>query len=221
MGGVARFAGVGILVVGALLPGLSGCGGGAGPEPQLLSAAGGAPAPRADATREPAAATPTAAPDMVPAVPDASPEDVQDDVPDDVPEEAREHTAEGAEAFARHFIASYNSALRTGVTETLSGLGREGCDSCDAYVEQIDKAYADGGRIVGGRVSVLSSAAPALREGSEVLVEMRVSVARQEILAEDGSTITTFPAERSTLVFYPLWTDDGWVLDEIKLGVAE
>lgn len=191
---------------------LSACGG-AGPEGQALPET--SPGPTAIATT-------SATPVTEAASPSNSPTRASAESPPTLPDLAKEKSPVGLRAFALHYVDVYNYALRTGQTDLLEALVTSACDTCAEQLKQIRQVYDAGGRIEGGVVEVLNSAAPKLGEGLDPIVDIKIRVARQKTFDADGDVVKTYASEDGTLMFlYPKWRAERWILDELKLGVVK
>ncbi len=97
----------------------------------LLSACSGEPEPKEPTTTPKPAPTSTA---TLPAMPD----------------QAKEDGANGAAAFAAHWIRVSNFAAETGDVEELKRLSSPDCEGCERYIELYRSTYAAGGYFRGG-----------------------------------------------------------------------
>jgi hypothetical protein len=71
-------------------------------------------------------------------------------------------------------------------------------------------------------LEVLNSAAPKLAEGVVPIVDIKINIRKQQNLDAEGRVLKQFRAEEGTLFFlYPKWRDGHWVLNKLKIGVAE
>ena len=62
----------------------------------------------------------------------------------ELPDEAKENTERGAEAAARHYIATLSYAWNTGDTPSLASLSAEGVPFAEGHIEAINQLYANG-----------------------------------------------------------------------------
>ena len=60
-----------------------------------------------------------------------------------MPAQAKEDSSEGAVAFVRHWIDTFNKASVSGDTTALEGLS-DGCEPCDSYSDAIRQTFEDG-----------------------------------------------------------------------------
>ena len=103
-------------------------------------------------------------------------------VPSGFPSEAAAPTSQGASAFARYWFDQLNLAAQTGETESLLALGTPACVACQRFAESIGNIYGAGGRIEGGRFTVVAAEAPLLKvdqQTARVTVIYGVSPTRQ------------------------------------------
>lgn len=197
MGWGARFAGV--VVTGALLS-AAGCG--AGPEGQALPAA---------------ASDPTASPSLSPPAPSPSPSPESTPEPTR-PEGAGQEDLAGAQAFALYWIAIANHALASGDVSTLRKISADSCKTCTARIDDIEKAYEDGGRIEGGALLATDSSGAPVEQGTTPSIAVDVDVSAEKIVNRAGHVADQFPKDRIRMIFFLDRTDSSWKVARITLG---
>lgn len=134
-----------------------------------------------------------------------------------LPEAAKQHTREGADAFARHFMAVLNYAVATGDVRQLKALSGPTCKSCANFVKTIDGVYPEG-KLVGGQATIIEpTKTPPLMEG--VIPATHIDFVRstqQHVL--DGKILETVPEVRSKWIVSLKWADHGWHVFTVKRG---
>ncbi|MGH3851792.1 MAG: DUF6318 family protein, partial [Pseudonocardiaceae bacterium] len=181
---------------------LSACGGGAGPEPQVLAAP----------TVESSETGPEASASATPAEPSPSP---AASAASQIQSAAEGRSDSAAQAFALFYLEVYNEALKTGDTALLKSLAKRSCETCATYVRQIRETYDAGGTIEGGDVTPISFVAAPDDDRDLALIEVEVKVAEQRFVDDKGKAETTFPVEKGDLVFREVREDGRWVVKEI------
>lgn len=122
----------------------------------------------------------------------------------------------GAQDFAKLYFARYNASLGTGDTHAVRELQVANCSSCRQLNEIVERAYAVGGRIDGGRIKVLFVAAPGFT-GNKVSVTCIVNQAAGRVLTASGRVSSRIaPALRADDEVSLVWTASGWMISDIR-----
>jgi Family of unknown function (DUF6318) len=154
------------------------------------------PSPAASPSASPEATTPQSA-TPAPAVPT-------------LPPEARARTPEAAAAFARHWFKVLDYAYATGDVEQLRAVSDGECESCMAFISQIEGRTASGGSFRGGGIDVSIAEASPLDASQSSLVSIGYSQQPLVEVAADGSIVNEGSSESGTLSFYALYQESGW-----------
>lgn len=157
----------------------------ASPEPSASEAA-----PSPSASSEPSEAPTVAAPPL--------------------PELATQQTPEGAVAFTEWWFETLNYATATGDTEALREASDPGCGTCQNYLDEIDGAYQNGGRIDGGIFSVQVQPAGEVQQLG-VRVAVFADVSSMHIFDSEEAEVETFVAESAVITFSALKSGAGWI----------
>lgn len=110
-----------------------------------------------------------------------------------VPPEATPETAQGAAAFARHWIQVVEQALATGDATQLRALSDGGCGGCDNLIGAAEGGE-EGETIRGAGFAVEFAEAPPL-ENEETIVALRYFRSAGELLNPDGTVAATVAPE--------------------------
>jgi hypothetical protein len=79
--------------------------------------------------------------------------------PPTMPAAAKQHTQEGALAFAGYFIRALDWSIATTDPTSLDAVSAPECQACRAYITELNRLQAEGGRIQGGRMTLRSASA--------------------------------------------------------------
>ncbi len=115
----------------------------------------------------------------------------------------------GAEAFAEHWIETFNEAQATGDTTMLRASSVGSCKTCNGYAKQIEKLYGAGGRLRSDGWKVLVAAAGPGPVTDKAQVNVRISRSPQEVVAGNGR-VRRFPGGRATFSAELEWRDGRW-----------
>jgi hypothetical protein len=115
----------------------------------------------------------------------------------------------GAEAFAEHWIETFNEAQATGDTAMLRASSVASCKTCNGYAKQIERLYGAGGRLRSDGWTVLLAAAGPGQVTDEAQVNLRVSRSPQRVIAGNGQ-VRRFPGGRATFSAELEWRDGQW-----------
>lgn len=124
-------------------------------------------------------------------------------------------TNAGAVAFAKHWIAVFNEAQRTGDTDEMRALSAESCGSCTGFARMLEDLYGNGGRLEseGWRVR---HAVPAHGLPPDAgRVSMRIERSAQVVRYGDGQPDERFAKSEVTLSARLVWTDAVWRMSDL------
>lgn len=170
---------------------------------------GGDPSPTTVPTQAPPSTTvaPSTPPPTTPA-PTPTP------TPPPLPAIATQDTPAGAQAFARHWLATLDYAYKTGDTKPFLALG--GCPSCLAIATGIDKFYGEGGKFEGGDFTASDVQTTRHVKSSAALVDLVYSRTAGRAVPASGSVRVT-PAEKNTEFILTLERQgQRWELSSVK-----
>lgn len=102
-------------------------------------------------------------------------------VPVPLPPAANAETAEGASAFARHYMDVLTASLQSADPQPVIALSDAGCQGCQNIIGAIRQEAAMGQRVVGAPFRVIFAEAPPVRNG-EVILNLRYERLRGELL---------------------------------------
>jgi hypothetical protein len=155
-----------------------------------------------------AACTPDPDPSPVPTTPSATP--ITTPPPPVLPATARADSPAGAESFARYYMGLLDYAYQTGNTTPLRAAAR--CQGCDALAAGIDKSYAAGNRIQGGRIAVNNARTSKYATKASASVQVTYSSAARKVVAPTGK-VTEVPGEDNVRLLLTLKRfEQGWLL---------
>ena len=131
------------------------------------------------------------------------------------PAKADEPSREGAETFAKYWVAVVNRSYATLDSHELRKLGTNRCQTCRNYLQSLRKS-ADAGEVYeGGRFEILSAIAPPISgDKARVLLDYKAP----ELIVRDGTgrVVHKAPAtKRATLVFDLVRVRDSWRAEEV------
>lgn len=116
---------------------------------------------------------------------------------------------------ATYFIDLFNYALASGDTSEWRALTDPACEFCTRLADHIEGAYADGGHIEGGQVSV-SKATLVVSDHGIYEIQHTYSQAAARLLNADGTERSTTDANSGYVIFAVISTgpvaDPGWRL---------
>ena len=137
--------------------------------------------------------------------------------PPEMPALAREQTPEGAVAFAEWWFDTLNYATVTGDTSGLADASDPQCETCASYIAEIDGAYADGGSMEGGVISVSGQPmGPIQKMGVEFPVFAEVSATT--FLNSSGDEVASFESGSTVLSFTAHLVPGGWKAGGLDSG---
>jgi hypothetical protein len=136
-----------------------------------------------------------------------------------MPDPARNSDQEGATYFASHWTDLIDCGRRTLDAGPIRGLGLPSCRACTEFVTQLDRDKAEGTHLERGRVHFLGAEPTEVEPAKRAAI--RVTFEESELKAFDrrGKQTETVPADTTIFVFDLQWTDAGWRVASIKLGI--
>jgi hypothetical protein len=138
-----------------------------------------------------------------------------------LPDVAKRHSPEGAEEYVRHWVAAANEAFGTGEVQQWRQLSEPSCKSCNARMDDVEKAYGAAGRIEGGLLQIKNVVATPLRPDSVPLVSVDAVASPESRFDRSGKILSKDAGGRVKLVFFLRWHDSSWSVAEIKVGVQK
>lgn len=132
------------------------------------------------------------------------------------PAQASAHTPDGAAAFVRFYIDLINTAYATGASQPLRAYATDECDSCTSIAGAVDDIYADGGRAIGGQLTINTLTPTGVAEGVQTAVLVHTSKSEFEELDESGEIRDSVPAETRLLLYDLSWIDTTWRVTGIR-----
>jgi hypothetical protein len=111
-----------------------------------------------------------------------------------VPRAAQSATAQGASAFARHYLGVLQEAIATADAGELQRLSNAGCGGCRNLITAVETANRRGERVRGGEFVVQFAEAP-LPTPDGVIVDVRYLRRSGVLLGSGGNVVEQFSAE--------------------------
>jgi hypothetical protein len=137
-------------------------------------------------------------------------------VPVPVPGPARVHNAFGAAAFVRFYFDQVNGAFRAADPSFLAGLVDASCSSCANFVATAARFRAEGQRLEGTAIRVVSAEAPPEQNGY-VAVDVFADAPARRIVRTDGSVVESLQADpRYHVTVFVKRTSRGWAVRAIR-----
>lgn len=134
--------------------------------------------------------------------------------------QASEDSAEGAIAFAAHWLATSNFAAISGQTGELRQISDDSCRGCETYIQLYESVRRDGGQLEGAERTLVEASAN-FTKGRRAVVTAAVDIARgREKQSAEAGWVET-PPSQTELIFDVRRVDEGWILRELALGEAE
>lgn len=126
------------------------------------------------------------------------------------PATARADSAAGASDFVRYYWAQLNWAYSTVDGDTLTGLYRPTCTTCESSRTGINGVRDAGRTYRGGHLSITSQVPAPDEQGfdADYAVKSAVTVEPLTVLAGDGSTVTSYPGKSYRILVYVARVDD-------------
>jgi hypothetical protein len=139
--------------------------------------------------------------------------------PPPMPDPARHSDQQGATYFASHWTDLMDYGRRTLDAGPIRGLGMPSCRTCTEFVTQLDHDRAEGMHYEGGAVHFLGSEPTDVEPAKRAAIRVTFEESELKVFDRRGKQTETVPADTTILVFDLLWTDAGWRVASIKLGV--
>ena len=126
-----------------------------------------------------------------------------------MPAAARKSTKAGAKAFVLYWIDVLNYAGATGDVGGLRSISAQRCAGCAGVIGTMRRAYADGGRIVGGawQLPLLGQYEPTR---GDYAFAGRVKVGAQQLLNGQGDVTRKYAGGQLVAVFQVARSSRGW-----------
>lgn len=105
-------------------------------------------------------------------------------------------TPESASQFARLYMSVLEQALATGDETKLAALSLNECTGCGNFIGAVRQLRQREQRVRGGQIHVLFAEAPAFDNGP-VVVDMRYTRGKGQLVSKDGDTLEAIAAERA------------------------
>jgi Family of unknown function (DUF6318) len=126
-----------------------------------------------------------------------------------LPAAARPDTPTAATTFARYYMTVLDYATTTGDTTLLRTLAD--CPGCNALADGIDTLRREGGRTIGGKISVTKTTAANYVAGKAALVDLTYSRQARTIERASGAK-QSVAAEKSTRLLVTLRRTRSWLI---------
>ncbi len=132
------------------------------------------------------------------------------------PAQASAHTPDGAAAFVRFYIDLINTAYATGASQPLRAYATDECDSCTSIAGAVDDIYADGGRAIGGQLTINTLTPTGVAEGVQTSVVVDASTDAYQRIDSSGAVVEDLPSVRRLLIVDLGWTNSAWRASGIR-----
>jgi hypothetical protein len=130
--------------------------------------------------------------------------------PPAMPREARGTSDKAAEAFARHYVALINYAMRSGDTSVIKRWAMSSCSTCLALAHSIDDLYRSKGHTKGGGWKILGSERSTRKSGDRTYVQFQIRITEQTIYETPGAKPSTSGSGKGRLEFELRSSSDLW-----------
>ncbi len=128
-----------------------------------------------------------------------------------------EATEAGAEAFARSWMDALNEAYVTVDPSRLRALSQEGCVTCQAYIESLEKARSEGRSYAGGQNRVKTAVASPGLPQRKGLVLVDYDLADLDVLGASGSKVRTVSGGRNLTLRFDVQHDGSrWFATQVS-----
>jgi hypothetical protein len=144
------------------------------------------------------------------------------EIPPAFPEQANNADSSGPISFGAYFVAALDWSLATTDPYLLRQISASTCEPCSTYVDGLSELAANGGYVIGGRATFLSSS---ISTGSLVTADAVVDVKfsqTAEIIYKPGVSASSYPAPPGVIVnrLYLKRLDLGWAILDIGIPPA-
>jgi hypothetical protein len=136
-----------------------------------------------------------------------------------MPDPARHSDQEGATYFASHWTDLIDYGRRTLDAGPIRGLGLPSCRTCTEFVTQLDHDKAEGAHYEGGRIHFLGAEPTDVEPAKRATIRLTFEESELTVFDRRGKLTETVPADTTIFVFDLHWTDAGWRVASIKLGI--
>lgn len=126
------------------------------------------------------------------------------------PAEASAHTPDGAAAFVRFYIDLINDAYATGASQPLRAYATDACDSCASIADAVDDIYTDGGRAIGGQLTINTLTPTGVAEGVQTSVVVDATTDAYQRIDSSGVVVEDLPPVRRLMIVDLSWARSAW-----------
>ena len=176
----------------------------------------GTPAPASSSTATGSSSSAPSTPSAATSWPNTRP----GEKPPAVPPVARTRTPQGADAFARYWIAALDWAYATTDSTLARQLYQPSCAGCDRFLTNvIDRVAQAGHHFRGGRMGVLETtlSAPGDSRATQI-VDLRVLQNTLQTLDVSGRVLESAPRSTTSFRVWLAWNRAGWRVVDTRLG---
>ncbi len=132
------------------------------------------------------------------------------------PAQASRRSAEGARAFALHYLRQVDYAYASGDTGGLERVSAPDCTTCQGIIGSIRSVYDSGGAVRGGGTTVTEAKVGGAVRSGVAEVDVQFDSAAYQELDESGAVVYEEPARRRQGVFVELrWAGGRWQVQHI------
>lgn len=123
---------------------------------------------------------------------------------------ATAHTADGAQAFARHFVAVTQYAWNTGDTIPLQDISTHDCQMCQNIIDKVNARYTAGGWVDGltYQITQIETAVEMPDSAGEFAVVVHVTTLPHVIFGDDG--LQQAGKLQRLIELHNCWIQDSW-----------
>jgi hypothetical protein len=130
------------------------------------------------------------------------------------PEPWEEKSKAGAEAFVTLWVDTFNEALASGNTATLSRLSSNSCVSCIRFADRIETIVENGGSFQTKGWRVDDTNANDIN-GVQTSVALNVLIRAERVREAAGEPTQSFPATKVIYRADLMWVDGAWSMGEL------
>lgn len=127
-----------------------------------------------------------------------------------LPDAARPATPDGAESFARYFVAVTQYAWNSGDTARLRAISTQECEMCQSMIDGIEQRYRAGGWNDGLEYAVTQTEAPVPYPGVDGKYAVVIHVDTTPNVAYDGTRFLDGSTSRELIELHTCREDDTW-----------
>jgi len=133
------------------------------------------------------------------------------------PEPWERKTKAGAVAFARMWLRVFNNAQQTGDTAEVRAISSARCRSCEGYFGQIEKLYADGGRLESDGWKLLRIGSPPGSVANSIEIPMRINRTSQRVILGSGKVKRYPGGGTETFLADIAWQNNMWMMRSLDV----